>query len=156
MFVCFRVQLSVSSPFQILIYIDLSWVSKKIKHFQFFYHTNGGNFLIYNCCFYKLGLFYHLGCSTIKIGPFFNTKSSILEHKSSGRLGQVIVSAWLVHDWLLKKTTLTRMKNHIPEFDKSLTILERHFHQFQFELFDFNAVNRTILIVLAYLFLLEL
>ena len=54
---------------------------------------------------------------------------------------------------VLKKPIYSGMKNHNPGIDKSLTILGRHFYQFQLKLYSMsNAVNRTILIAFAYLF----
>ena len=45
------------------------------------------------------------------------------------------------------------MKTHTPEIDKSLTILERRFNQFQSKLYSMlNAANRIVLIDFTYLF----
>ena len=46
------------------------------------------------------------------------------------------------------------MKNHTPEIGKPLTILDRHFYEFQFKLYSMsNAINRTILIGLHIFFI---
>ena len=125
-----------------------------------FYHSNGHKFLSINiCCFslYKLWFLYHLGCSSTKnvhfstwSPRFWNTREVTTQNDFFGRPSETsdffsMTSSELV----LKKSYIFRNEKPYPWNRQFLNYFRAPFFT-NFNSMS-NAVNRTILIVFAYL-----